>query len=56
MKQTWTGLPEIKDPAPRSCTIEQDQEDYLIEKLGLVKWGELCQIEAEAKKQDDAAL
>ena len=49
--KTWTGLEDIPDPDPRPCTIEQEQEDYLIDRLGLRIWGELCQMEMEAEHE-----
>jgi hypothetical protein len=47
MRPTWTLLEDLPDPAPKPCTVEQDQEDFLIEKIGLSKFGELCQMEDE---------
>ena len=48
MKPTWTGLPEIKDPAPRPCTIEEEQEAYLTERIGWANYVDLeFRLEAE---------
>lgn len=46
-RPTWTYKPDLPDPKPKPCTIEQDQVNYLIERLGLAKWGDLCQMEME---------
>ena len=46
-KPTWLGLPDLKDPAPRPCTVEADQVEYLQEHLGLTLWAALCEREDE---------
>lgn len=38
MTNTWTLLPDLEDPAPKPCTIESDQVEYLQEHLGLTLW------------------
>jgi hypothetical protein len=35
---TWTLLPDIEDPPPRPCQVEQMQIEYLQEHLGLTLW------------------
>jgi hypothetical protein len=37
-RDTWLGLEDLEDPAPRPCTVEADQEEYMIEHLGLTLW------------------
>lgn len=45
MTNTWLGLEDLPDSAPRACTIETDQEEYMIEHLGLTLWAALCELE-----------
>ena len=44
-KPTWTLLPDVEDPAPRPCTVEQMQIEYLQEHLGLTLWAALQEAE-----------
>ena len=45
MTKTWLGLDDLPDPAPRPCTVETDQVEYLQEHLGLTLWAALCERE-----------
>ena len=42
MTNTWLGLEDLPDPAPKVCSIEADQADYLKQSLTREgSWGEL---------------
>lgn len=46
-RPTYLLLPDLEDPPPKPCTVAQDQEEYLISRIGLSKFGELCQMVME---------
>lgn len=47
MKPTHLLLPDLEDPLPRPCTVEQEQRENMIELIGLEMYGWLTQMEDE---------
>ena len=41
MKLTWTGLPDLPDTPNTPLDIEAEQEQNLIDAIGLAKYGDL---------------
>lgn len=49
-RKTWTLTEDLPDPAPRPCTIEDDQKEFLGERIG---WGNYWDLEFKIKEEED---
>lgn len=50
MRTTWTLLPDLPDLPVKPRDVEEEQEEALIDRIGLALWGELCQREMEEEQ------
>ena len=51
LKPTWLGIEDNADAPNESYDIQAEQEQYLIDRIGLTLWGYLCELEAKNEKR-----